>query len=82
MTIYYCYCLLDNSHEKPFHKTMDRVVRAKRVFDISCKNQMGKIENMTLTYVNITLLKTLIRNLVSKTCERKECNMMLVQVNI
>jgi hypothetical protein len=35
------------------------------------KTPMGKIENMTHAYVNITSLKTLTRNLVSKTCERK-----------
>ena len=52
------------------------------VFDISHKNSDGKIENMTHVYVNITSLKTLTRNLVSKTCERKEYNMMLVYVNI
>ena len=41
---------------------------------------MGKIENMTHAYVNITSLKTLTRNLASRTCERKEYNIMLVQV--
>ena len=46
------------------------------------KIPVGKIENMTYAYVNITSLKTLTRNLISKTCERKEYNMMLVQVNI
>jgi hypothetical protein len=46
------------------------------------KTRVGKIENMTHAYVNITSLKTLTRNLVSKTCERKEYNMMLVQVHI
>ena len=46
------------------------------------KTPMGKIEKMTHAYVNITSLKTLTRNLVSKTCERKECNMMLVHVSI
>jgi hypothetical protein len=45
------------------------------------KTPVGKIENMTHAYVNITSLKTLTRNLVSKTCERKEYNMMLVQIN-
>ena len=44
------------------------------------KTPVGKIENMTHAYVNITSLKTLTRNLLSKTCERKEYNMMLVQV--
>ena len=48
------------------------------VFNISHKNPMGKIGNMTHAYINITSLKTLTRNLVSKTCERKEYNMMLV----
>ena len=43
---------------------------------------MGKIGNMIHAYVNITSLKTLTRNLVSKTCERKEYNMILVHVNI
>jgi len=57
-------------------------VRAICVFDISHKNPGGKIGNMTHAYVNITSLKTLTRNLISKTCERKEYNMMLVQVNI
>ena len=46
------------------------------------KTLVGKIENMTHAYVNITSLKTFIRNLVSKTYQRKEYNMMLVQVNI
>ena len=46
------------------------------------KTPMEKIENMTHAYINITSLKTLTRNLVSKTYERKEYNMMLVQVNI
>jgi hypothetical protein len=46
----------------------------------STKTPVGKIENMTHAYVNITSLKTLIRNLVSKTYQRKEYNMMLVQV--
>ena len=46
------------------------------------KTPMEKIGNMTHAYVNITSLKTLTRNLVSKTYERKEYNMMLVQVNI
>jgi len=57
-------------------------VRAICVFDIFQKTPVKKIENMTHAYVNITSLKTLTRNLVSKTCERKEYNMMLVQVNI
>jgi len=41
---------------------------------------MGKIENMTYAYVNITSLETLTRNLLSKTYKIKEYNMMLVQV--
>ena len=36
------------------------------------KTPVGKIENMTHAYVNITSLKTLTKNLVSKTCKRKE----------
>ena len=44
------------------------------------KFPMGKIENMTHAYVNITSLKTLTRNHVSKTYERNEYNMMLVEV--
>jgi hypothetical protein len=36
------------------------------------KTLVGKIENTTHAYVNITSLKSLTRNLVSKTCERKE----------
>jgi hypothetical protein len=49
------------------------------MFDIFHKNpRWGKLENMTHAYVNITSLKTLTRNLVSKTCERKEYNMILV----
>jgi hypothetical protein len=44
----------------------------------STKIPMGKIRNMTHAYVNITSLKTLTRNLVVKTCERKEYNMILV----
>ena len=53
------------------------------VFDISQKKTLiGKIENMTHAYVNITSLKTLTRNFVSKTYERKEYNMILVQVSI
>jgi hypothetical protein len=43
---------------------------------------MGKIENITHAYVNITLLKALTRNLMSKICERKDYNMILVQVSI
>jgi hypothetical protein len=46
------------------------------------KNPVGKIGNMTHAYVNITSLKTLTRNLMSKTYERKEYNMILVQVSI
>jgi hypothetical protein len=42
------------------------------------KTPMEKIENMTHAYVNITSLKALTRNLVSKTCKRKEYNMILV----
>ena len=39
---------------------------------------MKKIEHMTHAYINITSLKTLTRNLIGKTCERKEYDMMLV----
>ena len=41
------------------------------VFDIFHKNPGGEIGNMTHACVNITSLKTLTKNLVSKTCERK-----------
>ena len=83
MTTYYWYCLQDNSHEKPFQgKTMDELRGQYVSLIFPTKTLMGKIENMTHAYVNITSLKTLTRNLVSKTCERKQYNMMLVQVSI
>ena len=76
MTTYYWYCLLDNSHEKPFQgKTMDELWGQYVSLIFPTKTPMGKIENMTHAYVNITSLKTLTRNLMSKTCERKEYNM-------
>ena len=83
VTTYYWYCLLDNSHEKPFQKkTMDELWGQYVSLIFPTKILMGKIENMTHAYVNITSLKTLTRNLMSKTCERKEYNMILVQVSI
>lgn len=70
---------LDNLHEKPFKgKIMDKFVS----LIVSKKPPVGKIGNKTHAYVHITSLKTLTRNLVSKTGERKKFNMMLVQVNI
>ena len=52
-------------------KNHERVLRAICVFDISHKILVEKIENMTHAYVNITLLKTLTRNLVSKLVREK-----------
>ena len=72
MTTYYWYCLLDNSHEKPFHeKSMDELGGKYVSLIFPTKTTVEKIENMTHAYVNITSLKTLTRNLMSKTCERK-----------
>ena len=83
MTTYYWYCLLDNSHEKPSQgKTMDELWGQYVSLIFPTKIPVGKIGNMTHTYVNIISLKTLTRNLVSKTYERKEYDVILVQVSI
>ena len=74
---------MDISHEKPFHgKTMDELRGQYVSLLFPTKTPMGKIEKMTHAYVKITSLKTLTRNLVSKTYERKEYNMILVQVSM
>ena len=81
MTTYCWYCLLDNSHEKPFQgKTMDELWGQYVSLIFPTKTLIGKRENMTHAYVNITSLKTLTRNLASRTFETKEYNMVLVQV--
>ena len=60
MTIYYWYCLLDNSHVKPFPgKTMNKLWGQYVSLIFPTKILMEKIENMTHAYVNITSLKTL-----------------------
>jgi hypothetical protein len=74
---------LDNSHEKPLQgKTTDELRGQYVSLIFSTKTPVEKIENMAHAYVNITSLKILTRNLVSKTYERKKYNMILVQVSI
>ena len=83
VTTYYWYCLLDNSHEKPVQgKTMNELRGQYVSLIFPTKTLMEKIENMTHAYINITSLKTLTRNLMSKTCEIKEYNIILLQVSI
>ena len=47
-------------------------MRAICIFDISHKNLDMEIENRTHIYFNINSSETLTRNIMSKTCERKE----------
>jgi len=64
MMTYYWYCLLDNSHEKPFHgKILDDFLGQYVSLIFPTKTPVKKIENMTHAYVNITSLKTLTKNL-------------------
>ena len=84
MTVYYWYCLLDNSHEKPFQgKIMNELWGQYVSLIFPTKTPMGKIENMTHFCIDIASLKTFYEKpLWGKLIEGKEYNMMFEQVII
>ena len=68
MTVYYWYCLLDNSHEKPFQgKIMNELWGQYVSLIFPTKTPMGKIENMT----HFLYWYCLVKNLLWETFVRK-----------